>query len=189
MQEREYDCFVVYKSLSQLVSIRMSAEESPNEFSDGLEVAAEYVEAEIGEPLTFINLMAPESNIKTKDIDRTTSDFLDERKALWERFKAFLLIKRSYRPKYGSIALKLLQQYALNTDQYPKTMDTARRVLESHHPWDEGWNKVKQQRKEAASHQQSASNNQRLPSTNMNDNSMISPPGEISLNQMESRCF
>jgi hypothetical protein len=110
---------------------------------------------------------------------------------LWERFKAFLLIKRSYRPKYGSIAQKLLQQYALDTNQYPKTMEAARRVLESHHPWDEGWNKVKQQCKEqAASQQQSASNNQRLPSTNTNDNSMISqPPGEISLNQMESRYF
>jgi hypothetical protein len=68
-------------------------------------------------------------------------------------------------------------------------MEAARRNLESHHPWDEGWNKVKQQRKEAASHQQSASNNQWLLSTNTNDNSMISPPGEISLNQMESLCF
>jgi hypothetical protein len=68
-QECEYDCFVIYKSLYQLVTIRMSAEESSNEFSDQLEVTAEYIEAETGEPITFINLMAPATNIKAKDID------------------------------------------------------------------------------------------------------------------------
>jgi hypothetical protein len=75
--------------------------------------------------------MAPATNIVAKDIDQTTSDFLDKRKALREHFKAFLLIERSYRPKYGSIALKLLQQYALDTDQYPKTMEASRRIPSS----------------------------------------------------------
>jgi hypothetical protein len=146
-QEQKYGYFNAYKSLSQLINIKMCANETPDEFIDRLEGAAAYVETELGEPLTFIKLMAQEQGVEIQDIDRTDTLFLDKRKEMWEQFKAFLLIERAYKPKYGSISLNLLQQYALNTDQYPTNVETARRVLESHQPWDKGWKKVKQQQK------------------------------------------
>jgi hypothetical protein len=42
---------------------------------------------EIGELLSFINLMAPESNMEAKDIDQTTTDFLEKKESIVGTFQ------------------------------------------------------------------------------------------------------
>ena len=57
-----------------------------------------------------------------------------------EQLATFIFLKNSELRKFGKLMANLKEQYALDHDQYPKTLDKAINEL-NNHKWDEAWSK------------------------------------------------
>ena len=151
-QENKYEMSVIFDALKNLVNLKQKDEESLIDYTARFKSAKDVFVAQLGDVIMLTKYVATMSEYSTKPNEC--------KKEAFEQFLAYILLENSDRTKYGSMVTGLASQFALDNNQYPKTLVIATNVL-SGHKWDATYSETKKKQSENAKNQKQAAQNKK----------------------------
>jgi len=172
-QEHNYEMKLVMEALNNITYLKMLKEESVVDFYRRVLTAKEIYEKTTGLPLVLKN----QTQSKGKSTENADEAF--------DRYLAYVMIQKSYKPKFGSLIQQLENAQQFKEMKYPKTLIEAKELLASH-TYDLGWNKQPDSMK-SVNQGQSENQKRNKKETKESDGTFEIP--SLSFAQMENRCY
>jgi hypothetical protein len=177
-QENRYDAAIVLDAIRNLTSTKQKEDEDLTDYTRRFKTARDVMESHLGSKLK-VKKMA-EADPLWSATDAAVQEQCHER--AYARLIALLYIENADQAKYGTVLKGLTDQFSLNQDQYPKTVNHAMNVL-SNHRFDAKYfeNKKKNLEKERKSRDEKKDKS--------SDQESQEAPREINFAQLEGMCY
>ena len=176
-EENKYEHAIIGDALRSLINIKQKDIEDLNDYTLRFTNMRDIFVSQLGGQMIFHTLVDTAAN--------PSNMCLPIQQESWDQFLAYQYMERALPERYGSLMAGMATQKSLKNTQYPKTIEEAYAVLDSH-PWDKRNKEVKAKPKQPDQKKNGNQSQTSQKTQKTDDNSIIS---EVTFAQLEGKCF
>ena len=180
-QEKKYGTAVVVDAMKNLLNLKQTEDEDLVDYTRRFKSARDILESQWGSKIAFPKLSREDEAWDDNDAARQAQAKTNS----YNKFLAYLYVENADRLKYGDFFEQLGQQYALNHDQFPKTLYDATSIL-SNRKFSPKYYETKKARKEKQRKEQEKASKSNAAS---NQEQRDTQAPQLSFAQMEGKCY